>query len=530
MDRLTYALYRKGANYGTDVNLYSVQNISYDLNGNIETLQRNGGTNVAIDDLTYGYSGNQLKSVSDVMGTAEGFTDGANSTDEYGYDANGNLIRDDNKGITSITYNHLNLPEVITLSGGTITFLYDANGNKLRKTVNGTSQDYLGGIEYSGGVVEAIYHEEGRATPSGTSWQYEYYLKDHLGNTRVIFTDANNDDIPEIIQEADYYPFGMRHQNATATNHYLYNGKELNRDLGLDWYDYGFRWYDMELGRFPSVDPLSSRFSSESNYSYAGNSPTVLIDVDGKFKFDPQTLSLLKTKYPTSYKYLVETRPGMPGNLLELADNVTVTKAMVTTSANYNLRRIFGSNAPWTEKDYFRSFQSDIFRLSVSQIKHDFTYGNGQYIKFVTHPGGLGAGTNESVGGYNHFNSGNSIDDFTDKQQQEKRIELNIGFLENIENATTDLEKQAGLAQLTSVLIHEYLEAYGDDGPVSFNYKGNEFSVGAYAAQYQIYGQGIPFSLTRPTWEGLGNYQSGIEAIEKAMHGGDMGVIPTLPK
>jgi len=40
-------------------------------------------------------------------------------------------------------------------------------------------------------VIDAIYHEEGRATPSATSWQYEYYLKDHLGNTRVIFTDSN---------------------------------------------------------------------------------------------------------------------------------------------------------------------------------------------------------------------------------------------------------------------------------------------------------------------------------------------------
>jgi len=80
---------------------------------------------------------------------------------------------------------------LITLTTGTISFLYDANGNKLQKTVGGISQDYLSGIEYSGGVIEAIYHEEGRATPSGTTWQYEYYLKDHLGNTRVIFSELS---------------------------------------------------------------------------------------------------------------------------------------------------------------------------------------------------------------------------------------------------------------------------------------------------------------------------------------------------
>jgi len=174
--------------------------------------------------------------------------------------------------------------------------LYDANGNKLRKTVsNGTSQDYLGGIEYSGGAIEAIYHEEGRATPVGAGWQYEYSLKDHLGNTRVIFIenlveiDTNGDGIndttvsvPEIIQEADYYPFGMRHdRSVTATNHYLYNGKELNTDLGLDWYDYGFRWYDAELGRFPSVDPIIENFPDLTPYNYASNNPSTLIDLWG---------------------------------------------------------------------------------------------------------------------------------------------------------------------------------------------------------------------------------------------------------
>ena len=160
--------------------------------------------------------------------------------------------------------------------------MYDANGNKLRKTVSGVSQDYLGGIEYKNNVVEAVYHEEGRATPSGSAWQYEYYLKDHLGNTRVIFSDTNNDGEPEILQEADYYPFGMRHDRSiTATNHYLYNGKELNTDLGLDWYDYGFRWYDAELGRFPSVDPIIENFPDLTPYNYASNNPSTLIDLWG---------------------------------------------------------------------------------------------------------------------------------------------------------------------------------------------------------------------------------------------------------
>ena len=103
------------------------------------------------------------------------------------------------------------------------------------------------GVQYRGGIPNSkiqipskgkyiiLYHEEGRATlqASGT-FRYEYCLKDHLGNTHVVFTDDDGDGTPEIIQEADYYPFGMRHdRGVTATNHYLYNGGSTQYRLGL---------------------------------------------------------------------------------------------------------------------------------------------------------------------------------------------------------------------------------------------------------------------------------------------------------
>ena len=119
---------------------------------------------------------------------------------------------------------------------------------------------------------------------------------DHLGNTRVIFTDSNDDGTPEIIQEADYYPFGMRHVNSTATNHYLYNGKELNEDLGLDWYDYGARWLDVETGRWSTIDPLAEKFDSWSGYHYVVNNPINYIDPNGM-----DTLYI--NRYVDDYKY-----------------------------------------------------------------------------------------------------------------------------------------------------------------------------------------------------------------------------------
>ncbi len=88
------------------------------------------------------------------------------------------------------------------------------------------------------------------------------------------------------MQENHYYPFGMvmngPWMDDTARNMpYQYNGKELNEDFGLNWNDFGFRWYDATLGRFPSVDPIISEFPYLTPYNYASNSPISKIDLHG---------------------------------------------------------------------------------------------------------------------------------------------------------------------------------------------------------------------------------------------------------
>jgi hypothetical protein len=183
---------------------------------------------------------------------AKGFkpTTGAQNND-YTYDNVGNQTNDPHKGITSITYNYLNLPSVITWANGNkIELSYDAAGMKLSKKVSIGSteqytQHYLGGIEYTGTgstrKLEAIYFADGRVyntnvtTSSSTvALRYEYAIRDHLGNTRLMFADldaSNTISLNEVLQENHYYPFGMNMEGVwmndvgSKDSKYLYNGK-----------------------------------------------------------------------------------------------------------------------------------------------------------------------------------------------------------------------------------------------------------------------------------------------------------------
>ncbi len=141
MNRIKTADYKKKTAAWANSAAFSVNNISYDLNGNINTLTRNKADGSGMDILTYDYGtginqSNQLLSVSDGGDDLEGFKDGNTSGDDYDYDANGNMTQDLNKGITRITYNHLNLPHTIEKDDGQrMRYVYDAAGIKLSQVV-----------------------------------------------------------------------------------------------------------------------------------------------------------------------------------------------------------------------------------------------------------------------------------------------------------------------------------------------------------------------------------------------------------
>lgn len=164
---------------------------SYDENGNILSLNRSGRVlNAAkqIDVLSYSYavSSNKLMAVADTGGDNHigDFGDGKNNGDDYSYDANGNMIEDANKDITSITYNRLNLPATISfVDGHSIDYLYDAAGIKLRKTVYEQAQDTYGLVNFSDFSAGTDGWASYRATAAGN--------RNFGGDTDVIKATAN---------------------------------------------------------------------------------------------------------------------------------------------------------------------------------------------------------------------------------------------------------------------------------------------------------------------------------------------------
>ena len=276
---------------------YHLNGLKYDKNGNILELQRTGQTAV-FDDLSYSYNGNQLDRVSDAISNqqTEGFIDLNPTGTDYVYDANGNMILDKNKEITSILYNHLNLPTEVEFNNSStkkIDYIYDATGLKLKKVVNDngniTNTEYAGNYIYENSTLKFFSHPEGYIEPDGLDYNYVYQYKDHLGNIRLAYSDTNGNGsiaTSEIIEENNYYPFGLKHKGynnvINGTEHkYGYNGKEEQDELGLEWMDFGARNYDASLGRWMNLDPLAEDMRRYSPYNFAFNNPISFIDPDG---------------------------------------------------------------------------------------------------------------------------------------------------------------------------------------------------------------------------------------------------------
>ncbi len=333
LNRLLDAKYER-VGETTPLNAYR-ETINYDKNGNIKDLSRYGvidDTNYTIpmDDLIYHYdinNKNQLMRVDDNTNSPEGFVDGNTSGDDYEYDDYGNLTRDKNKHIQSITYNHYNLPtHILFEDGNEISYLYSATGQKISKKVSensvvATTEYLLGGFQYLDGLLQFFPHAEGyvkyhipeacstcRVSPT---FKYVFNYTDHLGNIRLSYSDVDGNGflgmehttvcftspksgalicndyfVSPVLEENHYYPYGLKHQGYNADNaqpnyKYKYNGKELQNELGLNMYDLGARMYDPALARFMVQDPMADFVNYQSPYVASDNNPVLYRDEYG---------------------------------------------------------------------------------------------------------------------------------------------------------------------------------------------------------------------------------------------------------
>lgn len=162
------------------------------------------------------------------------------------------------------------------------SYVYSASGAKLSVTyTNGataTTNQYCGNMLYENGTLKQILIDGGYITFSGTTPQYHFYLKDHLGNNRVVVSAGGT-----VEQVNHYYPYGglMGESTNGDLQRFKYNGKELDRMHGLDWYDYGARHMSADIGRFTTQDRYAEKYYDTSPYVYCKDNPIKRIDING---------------------------------------------------------------------------------------------------------------------------------------------------------------------------------------------------------------------------------------------------------
>ncbi|MDO3628862.1 AHH domain-containing protein [Mucilaginibacter sp. BT774] len=313
------------------------ESFTLDGNGNILSSVRNGNTSngkpLTMDNLTYNYNrdangkliNNMLNSVNDSATPSTGYVgDMRNqSTNNYTYDAIGNITADVQAGVSNINWSVYGKIQSQTNAQGTIFYTYDPAQYRVAKTSGGVTTYYVRDAQ---GHTLAVYDNKnsqinwreqhlygsnriGMWMPNmnladnnataiwSTLGLKQYELNNYLGNVMVTLTDkriAHSTDgttidyyQPDVITAQEYYAFGSLMPDLTyaANNSYRYgfNGKENDNDVkgtGNE-QDYGMRIYDPRVGKFLSVDPLSAKYPELTPYQFASNSPIWLIDIDG---------------------------------------------------------------------------------------------------------------------------------------------------------------------------------------------------------------------------------------------------------
>lgn len=320
LDRLLNAVYSESDMTLPPTNYFN-ESLTYDINGNIKTLKRfskpsSGTTAEKIDDLNYIYQDNNFSNkLNQITSNGTNNSSGYNALGKiFVYDSNGNMTSHGDKGINTINYNFLNLPnEVLTSTSYYIQpfkvyYTYKADGTKVQQKyivrksdlaggfeMVETKTDYLDGFQYSPDtpcsfcsvgepVLQFIPTSEGYFDFSNNRYVYNY--TDQVGNVRVSFTKGTNG-TPEVLEDNNYYPFGLKHKGAqkiSSTKNYKYSFQGLEQQDGTNWYSCEWRNYDPSIGRFFNIDPMAELQPDMTPFRFGFNNPISVKDPTGMYE------------------------------------------------------------------------------------------------------------------------------------------------------------------------------------------------------------------------------------------------------
>jgi RHS repeat-associated protein len=171
------------------------------------------------------------------------------------------------------------------------TFLFfDERFNFISAADGGVAQEQVEGTVGINGKILGLQNLQNVKSPKNG---YVFVYVSNQSNEAVYFDNLKvKIDAGNIIEENHYYSYGLRiaaisskkageSNEGALKNNYLYNAKELFEDGDLNWYDYGFRNYDPQIGRFTQLDPLTFSYPFYTPYQFSGNEPIGNIDLDG---------------------------------------------------------------------------------------------------------------------------------------------------------------------------------------------------------------------------------------------------------
>jgi len=310
---------------GTAMRTYTEQYV-YDVVGNILSMQHAASGGNWTRAYQYAANGNRL-----VANSAPGDASGVHSH-SYGYDPHGNMTSMPH--LSAVTWNYADQMRSADLGGGgTVYFVYDGSGQRVRKVrvnLSGTQtyeRVYLGAFELyrerTNGVLQLeretlhVADDAGRmcdvetrtveiGTPvASPTTHHRYQYSNHLGSASLELTAS-----AEVISYEEYHPYGTSSYRAVnsgidvSERTYRYTGKERDEETGLGYH--GARYYACWLARWTASDPIGLG-DGVNRYAYVSGRPVSMVDPSGMYA-EPEIPS--RGAGPGRIEVVVDARKG----------------------------------------------------------------------------------------------------------------------------------------------------------------------------------------------------------------------------